>query len=528
LAVEARERPEPSGRPIVIFRPSGRWQELVECPPQLEAEGMRPGMPLKEAESRWPGAAFRPDEPERYARAIEPVLEVLDTFSPTIECAPTIDGLHSAFLDGTGLEPLYGPEEQLGRRIAREVAEFTGYLARVGFAGGKFSAQVAAQRSTLNVQRSTEVRLDNVERETLNVERVRVVPPGEDAAFLAPLPIHFLPLPTEARERAARLGLRTLGDFARLPPNALRHRFGPEGVRARALGAGHDDEPLRPRPTPLVVRDELEFEWIEESLDRLTFALKRLADRLSARLLRHGLGCGRLGVTWRLEDGSTREATVHLAERSARGSRLLEHLRWHVEGLSLKHGVSGIAIEAQDLAPITGQQLKLLPGEDGRLPCVERLSNARDVLARLRARLGDETVRQAESVVSRRPEAAFRWRDPDLTPQPPSLKGRGSLAPCSPCPLGKGVGGLGGFWLAPEPEEVQVHRGDASRRTLILQRDGRAHRIARAAGPWRLVEPWSSEPIARDSYHVVTTDGEACWLAYDHLEGRWYVYGTFD
>src|SRR6266540_1169696 len=227
LAVEARERPEPSGRPIVIIRPSGRWQELVECPPQLEAEGMRPGMPLKEAESRWPGAAFRPDEPERYARAIEPVLEVLDTFSPTIECAPTIDGLHSAFLDGTGLEPLYGPEEQLGRRMARE--------------------------------------------------------------------------------RAARLGLRTLGDFARLPPNALRHSFGPEGVRARALGAGHDDEPLRPRPTPLVVRDELEFEWIEESLDRLTFALKRLADRLSARLLRHGLGCGRLGVTWRLEDGSTRE-----------------------------------------------------------------------------------------------------------------------------------------------------------------------------------------------------------------------------
>ena len=500
LEVEARERPEPEGRPVVIYQPSGRWRELVECPPQLSAEGMWTGMPLKEAESRWPGAIYRPDEPERYARALEPVLHALDAFSPAVEAAPPELGSGVAFLDGVGLEPLYGPEEQLGRRIVREIAQTTGYLPRVGIADGKFAARlVAAVPSPESLVQSQEVSLAELGTEDSGL--VRVVPPGEDAAFLAPLPLDFLPLPTDARERAARLGLRTLGEFAHLPANSLRHRFGPEGVRARALAAGQDDEPLRPRPTPLVVRDELDFEWIETDLDRVTFALKRLADRLSARLLRHGLGCGRLAVTWRLDDDSAREATVHLAERSVSGGRLLEHLRWHVEGLRLEHGVSSIAIEAEELAPIAGQQLKLLPGEDGRLPREDRLLKARDVLARLRARWGQEAVRQAELVASRRPEASFRWRDNlTLTPSLSHLGEGGGEEVTSP------------LSLAPEPHEVDLH----------------SLRVTGAAGPWRLVEPWSAEPVARDSYHVVTSNGEACWLVYDHLDARWRIYGSFD
>lgn len=545
LAVEAREQAAGPGMeglgglPPAIFRPSGHARELVECPPELEAEGMRPGMPLKEAELRWPGVLYRPDDPPRYARAFEPVLAVLDAFSPIVEADPS-DGPGVAFLDGTGLEPLYGPEEQLGQRIARDVAELTGYDAQVGIAGGKLAARLAA---------ACPVPIGGA---------VSVVPPGGDAVFLGPLPIGAAPLPAEARERVTRLGLGTLGELARLPANAVRHRFGPEGVRARMLASGRDDEPLRPRPAPLRVRDEIEFEWVETDLDRLTFALKRLADRLSARLLGRGLGCGRLGVTWRLEGGATRDATVHLAERSATGGRLLEHLRWHVEGLRLDApgddpslpagGVRGIAVEAQELAPSAGRQLKLLPGEDGRAPRPERLLKAGDVLARLRARWGDAAVRQAEPVESRRPEAQFRWRDVDLNPPSPALRpGRKRPSPVAgdgrtwenvrvagrPRPLR--VMRSAPLWLSAEPEDVEVRRGgvgpDGRRQTPLLKRGGRGgrgRRIVRAAGPWRLVEPWAAEPIARDSYHVVTTDGEACWLVYDQLGDRWLLLGVFD
>ena len=61
--------------------------------------------------------------------------------------------------------------------------------------------------------------------------------------------------------------------------------------------------------------------------------------------------------------------------------------------------------------------------------------------------------------------------------------------------------------------------------------DRRARRIVRAAGPWRLVERWAAEPVARDAYHVVLSDGTACWLVHDRLDEhdeRWQVFGTFD
>jgi hypothetical protein len=88
------------------------------------------------------------------------------------------------------------------------------------------------------------------------------------------------------------------------------------------------------------------------------------------------------------------------------------------------------------------------------------------------------------------------------------------------------------FWLAAEPEDVTVERGGAGangrRRSAALDRRGRRRRIVRAAGPWRLIEPWAEMPVARDGYHVVTTDGAAWWLVYDHLEERWRLLGTFD
>ena len=286
---------------------------------------------------------------------------------------------------------------------------------------------------------------------------------------------------------------------------------------------------------------------------------------------------------------------MRLAEPAGSGSGLLEHLRWHVEGLRPEtfrdpdtgqmRGVRGIVVEAEELAPLSGRQLTLLPGEDGRLPGSERLLAAERVLARLQARWGEAAVRQAELVASRRPERAFRWREggwafrlpgteqersggasrlartprPSVrrkapTPDPPhhaflgvrwtpALRAHGA-----PYPHGVRGGGEpfphhlslaprpSPLWLLRQPEVVEVERGgrlpNGRRRPGTVTRPGqRARRIVRAAGPWRLVERWAAEPVARDAYHVVLADGAACWLVHDRLdeqEERWYLFGAFD
>ena len=260
-----------------MFDPTRRLRSLLEAP----ESGPPVGAPLKEAESRWPDVAYRSDAPAEYAVALTPVLDLLAELSPTVEWAaepaeaaaavrhePT--ARYAVFLDGTGLATLYGSEERLARLLVRAAGDRAGHQARVGIADGRYAALRASVRGT-------------------------IVPPGGDAAFLAPLPATLLPLPPEARERVARLGAQTLADFGRLPANALRHRFGPDGVVARALAAGQDEGPLRPRPIPLQLHDTIDLEWVETSLDRLLFLLKRLTDRLSARLGHHGLGAGGCG-----------------------------------------------------------------------------------------------------------------------------------------------------------------------------------------------------------------------------------------
>jgi hypothetical protein len=91
------------------------------------------------------------------------------------------------------------------------------------------------------------------------------------------------------------------------------------------------------------------------------------------------------------------------------------------------------------------------------------------------------------------------------------------------------------LWLCGPLEEVQVDRGgrlpNGRRRAGTVTQGDRVRRVIRAAGPWRLVERWAPEPVSRDAYHVVLSDGTACWLIHDRLagpEGRWRILATFD
>ena len=386
---------------IALYRPGTRYQELLECSPLLERAGTRPGLPLREAQARAPDAAFIPCDDsvlDAMERAIVPLLEALDAFSPVVE-PPTRaqlgDGRATIYVEVTGLEPLYGPESHLATRLL-EACGFEG--ASAGIASSKFTAWVTASLA------------QRLKPPTL------VVPPGEDALFLAPLPLETIPLPLQARLALNRLGVRTLGAFAALPSNSVTlrlSRYKEDGRRAHLLAQGLDDAPLRPRRPQPAAQVGIEFEWEESDLDRLTFALKQLADQLAARLAaldpdgaaagsaedadddvpppvvddshpdfypddgpqlsveddpkviplhthqrwqvaepaappiqkeaastRRRFAADGLRITWRLASGEMREATLRLAEPATTAAAFAEHLRWHAEGLS--HFFAGV------------------------------------------------------------------------------------------------------------------------------------------------------------------------------------------
>src|SRR5438067_5766720 len=109
---------------VALFKPGTRWQELLECAPSLAAAGLRPGLPLKEAQARFPNATYLPCDDTMLAaieKAFATIVDALDAFSPIVEPAPRAllgEGRACAYLDVAGLGPLYGPEPQLATRLA--------------------------------------------------------------------------------------------------------------------------------------------------------------------------------------------------------------------------------------------------------------------------------------------------------------------------------------------------------------------------------------------------------------------------
>ncbi|HEU5430128.1 MAG TPA: hypothetical protein VFU81_00610, partial [Thermomicrobiales bacterium] len=183
---------------------------------------------------------------------------------------------------------------------------------------------------------------------------------AELAALLAPAAIGLLPLPPETVRRLERLGLRTLGDLAALPPAAVQARFGAQGRRMWELASGRDDTPVTPRRRPETVSEWLDLPAPAISREAFLFALRRLVLTAIAQPTLRGRAARQARVRVFLESGGVWEKEVTLREPAA-GERLSEALRLRFGAVSLPGPVvslalalSGLTAEAARQATIAG------------------------------------------------------------------------------------------------------------------------------------------------------------------------------
>ena len=117
-----------------------------------------------------------------------------------------------------------------------------------------------------------------------------------------------------------------------LPANAVRTRYGTEGALAWRLAHGEDPQPLKGRTQPIVLREAIDFEWEEHNVDRLTFALQALAQRLATRLAKRGLMAQQVGQPDRAfrRHGPAVLAGLCLS-RPASAASLRDAARWRLE-----------------------------------------------------------------------------------------------------------------------------------------------------------------------------------------------------
>jgi nucleotidyltransferase/DNA polymerase involved in DNA repair len=339
VAVERRRDPALSGLSLVIGETPDQRKAVLDCSPEAGAQGVRAGMPLRQALAACRDAIFLPPHPSRYSDVFDSVLDALEGFSPEVEQA----SLGRAYLNAGGLARHYEGELNLGERIIRSLRETTGLVAGVGIAEGKFVAWAAAVTSEPG--------------------QVCTVPSGKEGEFLQPLDVFLLPASTDTLRRLDLYGLRTIGELASLPPGPLQAQFGSEGARLRELARGIDKEPLRPRRREEVLSETLRFPTAAVSVEALVVACRRLLMRLNSRL--HGRAVRRLRLRAALWGGRSWEKTLTFHEAVTDWERMLFIVKSVLANAALPAPVEELTIELSGITEERGRQSTLFAEKAG-------------------------------------------------------------------------------------------------------------------------------------------------------------------
>jgi protein ImuB len=499
LAARLRSEPELAGEAVAVFEGNGNAARVVAATRPARRMGIRAGQTLPQARALLPDLLARGRDLESERAAQEALTEVADTFSPRVESAG--DGV--LYFDAAGIPVPPGDgdaEVRLGRAVIAAV-EKAGLPARFGIAASKLSARVAAGLP----------------------DSPTAVPEGEEARFLAPLPLAKLAPEMELAETLERWGIRSIGELAKLPEGEVASRLGELGRELHATARGIDPRPLEPRLPSPSLSEGMELEWPLVTLEPFLFVGNAALERLVRRLESQALACRRLEFGLKLDPEGWDARAITLPAPTRDVKTLLTLTRLELEARPPGASVVGFTFTAQPDRPRQAQ-LSLF-GPAALSP--DRLATT---IARLVALLGADNVGSPRTVDGHRPE---RFTAMDYSPPPPPSERR---APRT----GRGL--LAIRVLRP-PVELEViiadghperSEGSLAFRLLSLKSANGSEpeiggTVRVAAGPWSLEDGWwSASPASRDYWDVELAEGGLYRIYRDRASEKWYADGMYD
>jgi protein ImuB len=421
-----------------------------------------------------------------------PLTALAFEFSPTVEqTAPD-----TVTLDASGLDRLLGLPQDVAAALARRAAEIR-IQAHIAIAANPDAAICAAR----------------------GFSGVSIIPYGDEAKFLAPLPLGLLGPSPELQETLDRWGIRRFQDLAALPPLGIAERLGPEGLRLRELARGEVERKLLPLEDPLRFEDEIELEYPVELLEPLAFVLARLVNGLATSLAARALATNELRLRLKLENRTTHQRTLRLPVPSLDTKAFLKLLQLDLSAAPPAAPILHVWMGMNPVKPQSAQGGLFIPATPE--PVKLELT-----IARLKAIVGPDRVGSPELLDTHRPDS-FRVAQAlmpapgfDAVPQPRRRAGTNpGTAGRSACATKLTLR----FFRPPRAACVALSAGHPSFVTAGAIRGS----ILDLAGPWRTSgDWWTSDPWLRDEWDIALSDGALYRLFCDPR--GWFVEGSYD
>src|SRR6266511_422002 len=377
-AVEEQRDPSLHGKPFAVGgRPESRG--VVSSASYAACQfGVRSAMPMARAVRLCPDLLIVPPNFSAYRAASRQVMERLHALTPLVEQI----SIDEAFLDVTALGE---PGETLAARLQATIRDDLTLSCSLGVASNKLLAKVA-----------TDVGKSLV-RSGKMPQAICVVPPGDEAAFLAPLPATALwGVGPKTAEKLAALGMHTIGDIAAWPASDLARRFGQHGEDLARRARGIDDRPIVTERATKSISQETTFARDVTDRALLERTLREQASEIAQKLRREDLmgTTIKLKIRWPDFITPTRQLTLPqptdepqvIAEAALR----LFHQIWTGENAVrlIGVGVSGLGSPARQLSlwdvPVapTPEQLARQQRVEAALAAIQARCSARNMMTR--------------------------------------------------------------------------------------------------------------------------------------------------
>ena len=286
-AVEELHDPSLRGKPFAV---GGRPEErgvVSSCSYAARRFGVRSAMPMARALKLCPGLIVISPRHGRYGEVSQQVMERLRRLTPLVEQV----SIDEAFLD---ISDIHEAAESIARCLQAQIHDELGLPCSSGIASNKLVAKIATEAGK------------KASHGEGPPNAITVVPPGEEAAFLAPLPADMLwGVGPKTATKLAALGILTIGDIAARPEADLMHRFGEHGREMSRRARGMDDSPIVTEREAKSISQEVTFARDVRDDKVLENTLRDLSAQVSRRLRKANLAGTTVKIKLRWPDFTT-------------------------------------------------------------------------------------------------------------------------------------------------------------------------------------------------------------------------------
>jgi DNA polymerase-4 len=295
-SVEENNDPSLRGKPFAVGGRPDQRGVVASCSYAARMRGVHSAMAMARAIKICPELIIVSSRHGNYGKISDEVMDYLKTLTPMIEQV----SIDEAFMD---LSDLPDSGESLARTIQQYIKEHFSLPCSIGVATNKLVAKIATDVGKAS------------KRSNLPPQAIKVVLPGTEAEFLAPLPTQALwGIGPKTSARLAEHGIKTIGDIVHLSMEERHKYLGKYGDDLLSRALGIDETPIHTSHGVKSVSNETTFAHDIDDIETLHETLHRLSESVGRRLRYKNLSGDtiKLKLRWKNFTTLTRQITLSL------------------------------------------------------------------------------------------------------------------------------------------------------------------------------------------------------------------------